>query len=133
MSEAHKSHIVLAVGTILFVPLVQLQLRADIITQIGGDTRNFTILYTGGAGSQLHLSQVLLLEILEWGEGRDRQSRRQRHDQWKCRFLRIEYRPVQHHPLKNLKRLGQLQSDRCHKRPDQHQQFFIGRGRGGRF
>ena len=57
MSEAHKSHIVLAVGTILFVPLVQLQLRADIITQIGGDTRNFTILYTGGAGSQLHLSQ----------------------------------------------------------------------------
>ena len=67
MSEAHKSPIALAVGTILFVPLVQLQLRADIITQIGGDTRNFTILYTGGAGSQLHLSQVLLLEILEWG------------------------------------------------------------------
>ena len=57
MSEAHKSHIVLAVGTILFVPLVQLQLRADIITQIGGDTRNFTILNTSGAGSQLHLSQ----------------------------------------------------------------------------
>ena len=47
MSEAHKSPIALAVGTILFVALAQLQLKADIITQIGGDTRNLTILYIG--------------------------------------------------------------------------------------
>lgn len=57
MSEGHKTKIALAAGTILFVPLIQPQLRADIITQIGGDTRNFSILYTGGGGSQLHLSQ----------------------------------------------------------------------------
>jgi len=31
--------------------------RADIITQIGGTTRNFAVLYTGGGGNQLMLSQ----------------------------------------------------------------------------
>src|SRR5215471_17551931 len=31
--------------------------RADIITQIGGTTKNFAVLYTGGGGNQLSLSQ----------------------------------------------------------------------------
>src|SRR5215471_13782552 len=31
--------------------------RADIITQIGGTTKNFAVLYTGGGGNQLMLSQ----------------------------------------------------------------------------
>ena len=57
MSEGHKTNIALVVGMILFVPLIQPQLRADIIAQIGGDTRNLTIFNIDGAGSQLHLSQ----------------------------------------------------------------------------
>jgi hypothetical protein len=31
--------------------------RADIITQIGGDVGTFAVLYTGGAGQELHLAQ----------------------------------------------------------------------------
>jgi hypothetical protein len=53
VSEGRRIRLAFAVGTI-FVTLIQPQLRADIITQIGGDTRNFTILYSGGGGRQLH-------------------------------------------------------------------------------
>ncbi|HLH44364.1 MAG TPA: hypothetical protein VKV74_15345 [Bryobacteraceae bacterium] len=45
------------VGIALLLPLLEPHLKADIITQIGGDTRNFVILYTGGGGKALTQSQ----------------------------------------------------------------------------
>jgi hypothetical protein len=45
LREGRRINTAVAAGTILFVPLIQPQLRADIITEIGGDTRNFTIVH----------------------------------------------------------------------------------------
>jgi hypothetical protein len=44
-------------ATALLTITLSASVRADIITQIGGTTKNFAVLYTGGGGNQLMLSQ----------------------------------------------------------------------------
>jgi hypothetical protein len=52
-SPARRYMIVAALGAFACISSA----RADIITQIGGDVGTFAVLYTGGAGQELHLAQ----------------------------------------------------------------------------